>query len=96
MILFFYEEEYATELSEGVCKGIVIAEGYVDAMRKLKGTDDDKYSISVKLIPVISETSLKGEHMQLSMSFDDSASNNTSISNDNYRALLSYLKNHID
>lgn len=90
MILFFYEEEYATELSAGTCKGIVIAEDYTDAMRKLKGTDDDKYSISVKLIPVISETSLKGEHMQLSMSFDDS------VSNDNYKALLGYLEKHID
>lgn len=90
MILFFYEEEYATELSAGTCKGIVIAEDYTDAMRKLKGTDDDKYSISIKLIPVISETSLKGEHMQLSMSFDDS------VSNDNYKALLGYLEKHID
>lgn len=90
MILFFYEEEYATELSEGVCKGIVIAEDYVDAMRKLKGTDYDKYSISVKLTPVIGEISLKGEHMQLSMSFDGS------VSNDNYKALLNYLEKHID
>ena len=90
MILFFYEEEYATELSEGVCKGIVIAEDYVDAMRKLKGTDYDKYSISVKLTPVIGEISLNGEHMQLSMSFDGS------VSNDNYKALLGYLEKHID
>ena len=90
MILFFYEEEYATEISEGVCKGIVIAENYTDAMNKLKGTDYDKYSNSVKLTPVISETLLKGEHMQLSMSFDGS------VSNDNYKALLSYLEKHID
>lgn len=90
MILFFYEEEYATEISEGVCKGIVIAEDYADAMCKLKGTDYDKYSISVKLIPMISDISLKGEHMQLSMSFDGS------VSNDNYKALLGYLEKHID
>lgn len=90
MILFFYEEEYATELSEGVCKGIVIAEDYVDAMRKLKGTDYDKYSISVKLTPVIGEISLNGEHMHLSISFDGS------VSNDNYKALLNYLEKHID
>lgn len=90
MILFFYEEEYATELSAGTCKGIVIAEDYTDAMRKLKGTDYDKYSISVKLIPMISDISLKGEHMQLSMSFDGS------VSNDNYKALLGYLEKHID
>lgn len=90
MILFFYEEEYATEISEGVCKGIVIAENYTDAMNKLKGTDDHKYTISVKLTPVISETLLKGEHMQLSMSFDGS------VSNDNYKALLGYLEKHID
>lgn len=90
MILFFYEEEYATEISEGVCKGIVIAKDYADAMLKLKGTDYDKYSISIKLTPVISETLLKGEHMQLSMSFDGS------VSNDNYKALLGYLEKHID
>ena len=90
MILFFYEEEYATEISEGVCKGIVIAENYVDAMNKLKGTDYDKYTISVKLTPVINETLLKGEYMQLSMSFDGS------VSNDNYKALLGYLEKHID
>ena len=90
MILFFYEEEYATELSEGVCKGIVIAEDYADAMRKLKGTDYDKYSISVKLTPVIGEISLNGEHMYLSISFDGS------VSNDNYKALLNYLEKHID
>lgn len=90
MILFFYEEEYATEISEGTCKGIVIAEDYTDAMRKLKGTDYDKYSISVKLTPVINDFSLKGEHMQLSMSFD------SSVSNDHYKALLSYLEKHID
>lgn len=96
MILFFYEEEYATEVSAGTCKGIVIARDYADAMLKLKGTDYDKYSISVKLTPVISEISLKGEHMQLSMSFDGSASGDTSISNDHYRALLGYLEKHID
>lgn len=90
MILFFYEEEYATEISEGVCKGIVIAENYVDAMRKLKGTEYDKYSISVKLTPIIGDTLTKGEHMQLSMSFDGS------VSNDNYKALLGYLEKHID
>lgn len=90
MILFFYEEEYATEVSAGICKGIVIAEDYTDAMRKLKGTDYDKYSISVKLTPVIGDTLLKGEHMQLSMSFDGS------VSNDNYKALLNYLEKHID
>lgn len=90
MILFFYEEEYATEVSAGTCKGIIIAEDYADAMLKLKGTDYDKYSISVKLTPVISEFSLKGEHMQLSMSFDGS------VSNDNYKALLGYLEKHID
>lgn len=90
MILFFYEEEYATEISEGVCKGIIIAENYVDAMNKLKGTDYDKYSNSVKLIPVMRDTSLKGEHMQLSMSFDGS------VSNAHYKALLNYLEKHID
>lgn len=90
MILFFYEEEYATEISEGICKGIVIAEDYTDAMRKLKGTDYDKYSISVKLTPVIGDTLLKGEHMQLSISFDGS------VSNDNYKTLLNYLEKHID
>ena len=90
MILFFYEEEYATEVSAGTCKGIVIAKDYADAMLKLKGTDYDKYSISVKLTPVISELSLKGEHMQLSMSFD------SSVSNDHYKALLGYLEKHID
>lgn len=90
MILFFYEEEYATEVSAGTCKGIVIAEDYSDAMRKLKGTEYDKYSISVKLTPVINDTLLKGEHMQLSMSFDGS------ILNDNYKALLNYLEKNID
>lgn len=90
MILFFYEEEYATEISAGICKGIVIAENYSDAMRKLKGTEYDKYSISVKLTPVIEDTLTKGEHMILSMSFDGS------VSNDNYRALLGYLEKHID
>lgn len=90
MILFFYEEEYATEISEGVCKGIVIAEDYADAMHKLKGNDYDKYSISVKLTPLIGDTLLKGEHMLLSMSFDGS------VSNDNYKALLGYLEKHID
>ena len=90
MILFFYEEEYATGVSVGTCKGIVIARDYADAMLKLKGTDYDKYSISVKLSPIISEISIKGEHMQLSMSFDDS------VSNDNYKALLGYLEKHID
>lgn len=90
MILFFYEEEYATEVSAGTCKGIIIAEDYSDAMRKLKGTEYDKYSISVKLTPVIGDTLTKGEHMQLSMSFDGS------VSNDNYKALLGYLEKHID
>ncbi len=90
MILFFYEEEYATEVSAGTCKGIVIAEDYTDAMRKLKGTDYDKYSISVKLTPIIGDTLLKGEHMTLSMSFDGS------VSDDNYKALLNYLEKHID
>lgn len=90
MILFFYEEEYATEVSAGTCKGIIIAENYVDAMRKLKDTKYDKYSISVKLTPVIGDTLTKGEHMQLSMSFDGS------VSNDNYKALLGYLEKHID
>ena len=90
MILFFYEEEYATEVSAGTCKGIVIAKDYADAMNKLKGTNYDKYSISVKLTPVMRDTSLKGEHMQLSMSFDGS------VSNDNYKALLNYLEKHID
>lgn len=90
MILFFYEEEYATEVSAGTCKGIIIAENYVDAMRKLKDTEYDKYSISVKLTPVIGDTLTKGEHMQLSMSFDGS------VSNDNYKALLGYLEKHID
>ena len=82
MILFFYEEEYATEVSAETCKGLIIAEDYTDAMNKLKGTDYNKYSISVKLTPIIRDTSLKGEHMQLSMSFDGS------VSNDNYKAIL--------
>lgn len=90
MILFFYEEEYATEISEGVCKGLIIAENYADAMNKLKGVNYDKYSISVKLIPIIEDTLSKGEHMPLSMSFDGSVSNN------NYKALLNYLEKHID
>lgn len=90
MILFFYEEEYATEVSAGTCKGIIIAEDYSDAMRKLKDTKYDKYSISVKLTPIIGDTLTKGEHMQLSMSFDGS------VSNDNYKALLGYLEKHID
>lgn len=90
MILFFYEEEYATEISVGTCKGIVIAENYTDAMNKLKGKEYDKYSISVKLTPLIGDTLLKGEHMLLSMSFDGS------VSNDNYKALLSHLEKHID
>lgn len=90
MILFFYEEEYATEVSAGTCKGLVIAEDYSDAMNKLKGTDYDKYSISVKLTPLIGDTYAIGEYMQLSMSFDGS------VSNENYKALLGYLEKHID
>lgn len=90
MTLFFYEEEYATEISAGTCKGLIIAENYTEAMRKLKSFEKDKYTTSVKLIPLIEDITAKGEYMQLSMSFDDS------VSNDNYKALLNYLKKHID
>lgn len=90
MILFFYEEEYATEISMGTCKGLIIAENYTDAMRKLKDFETDKYTISVKLIPLIEDITAKGEHMTLSISFDGS------VSNDNYKSLLNYLEKHID
>ena len=90
MTLFFYEEEYATEISMGTCKGLIIAENYTEAMHKLKASETDKYTISVKLIPLIEDITAKGEYMQLSLSFDDS------VSNDNYKSLLNYLKKHID